>query len=57
MNRKKGVEGLRKNIIAPLDYVFANHHLCGSKWCYKTHVKEYTTLSVGEKNERMKAGS
>ena len=45
---------MMKNIMAPLDHMFDDHHLCDSKWCYKKRAEENTTLSADEKSERMK---
>ena len=56
MNRKKSVEDMMKNIMAPLDHMFDDHHLCDSKWCYKKRAEEDTMLSADEKSERMKSG-
>ena len=56
MNREKSVEDMMKNIMAPLDHMFDDHHLCDSKWCYKKRAEEDTMLSADEKSERMKLG-
>ena len=56
MNIKNNVEGVRKNIMAPLDHMFGDRHLRDSKWCYKKHIEEDDTMSVDEKLKRMKVG-
>ena len=56
MDRKKSVEDISNNVIAFLDNIFDNHHLCDSEWCYKKCVEEDNTLPLGERDDTMKVG-
>ena len=56
MNRKKCVEDVRNNIMAPLDHMFDDHHMCDSKLCYKKRIEEDATIPVDDTSERMMVG-
>ena len=56
MNRKKSVEGIRKNSMAHLDLIFDDNHMCDIKWCYKKRIEEDKTMSVDDNSEKMKVG-
>ena len=53
---KKSGEDLRDTIMAPLDHMFDNHNICGSKWCFKKCAEEDNIILVNEKNERSNIG-
>ena len=54
MNIKNNVEDVRKNIMAPLDHMFDDHHLCDSKCCYKKRIEEDDKLSLDAKSDMIK---
>ena len=53
---KQNAKNQMNNIMALLDYMFDDHHLCDSKHCHKKRVEEDKTLSVDDKNDKVKAG-
>ena len=53
-NCHKSIEWLVVNMMAPLDYVFGNHHLCDANQCHCKSVENKSeTIEIIDKNSEL----